>query len=76
MAQNFLACCVPERSFSAWCLDWQQFYSRTVNPALLKSSFVWLIQLSHLHTSLFKEIIMKIYLTQGKCEFIKLIFVL
>jgi hypothetical protein len=41
----------------------------TVNPALLPSSFVWL------HISLFKEIINK-YFSQGKCEFMKILFVL
>jgi hypothetical protein len=46
----------------------------TVNPTLLPSSFVWLIQLSLLHMSLFKEII-KNYFSQGKCEFMKILFV-
>jgi hypothetical protein len=47
----------------------------TVNPAFLPSSFVWLIQLSLLHISLFKEIINK-YFSQGKCEIMKILFVL
>jgi hypothetical protein len=55
------------------------YYTRitpcTVNPALLASRFVWLIQLSLLHISLFKEIINK-YFSQGKCEFMKILFVL
>jgi hypothetical protein len=37
----------------------------TVNPALLVSSFVWQIQLSSLHISLFK-IIKRNYFCQGK----------
>ncbi len=47
----------------------------TVNPALLASSFVWLIQLYFLHISLFK-IIKRKYFIQSKCEFMKLLFVL
>jgi hypothetical protein len=47
----------------------------TVNPALLTSSFVWLIQLSLLHISLFKVTIMEFF-TQGKCEFIYFLFAL
>jgi hypothetical protein len=49
--------------------------SYTVNPALLASSFVWQIQLSLLHISLFKVIEWK-YFSQGKCEFMKFLFVL
>jgi hypothetical protein len=47
----------------------------TVNPALLTSNFVWLIQISSLHISLFKIITMK-YFTQGKCEFMNFLFAL
>jgi hypothetical protein len=47
----------------------------TLNPALLASSFVWQIQLSLLHISLFKVIKRK-YISQGKCEFVKFLFVL
>jgi hypothetical protein len=47
----------------------------TVNPALLTSSFVWLIQLWLLHISLFKEIIRK-YFSQGKYELMNFLFVL
>ncbi len=47
----------------------------TVNPALLTSSFVLLIQLSSRHISLFKVITMK-YFTQGKSEFMNFLFVL
>jgi hypothetical protein len=49
--------------------------THTVNPALLASSFVWQIQLSLLHISLFKVIKRK-YISQGKCEFVKFLFVL
>ncbi len=47
----------------------------TVNSALLASSFVRQIQLFVLHISLFKVIRRK-YLNQGKCEFMKFLFVL
>jgi hypothetical protein len=46
---------------------------RTVNPALLASSFVRQIQLYFLHISLFK-IIKRKYFIQSKCEFMKLLF--
>jgi hypothetical protein len=49
--------------------------SYTVNPALLTSSFVWLIQLCLLHISLFKVIIRK-YFSQGKYELMNFLFVL
>jgi hypothetical protein len=49
--------------------------NHTVNPALLTSSFVWLIQLSSLHMSLFKVTIMEFF-TQGKCEFMNFLFAL
>jgi hypothetical protein len=51
------------------------FIFHTVNLALLPSNFVWLIQLSSLHISLFKLIIMK-YFTEGKCEFMNFLFAL
>jgi hypothetical protein len=49
--------------------------SHTVNLALLTGSFVWLIQLSSLHISLFKVIILK-YFTEGKCEFMNFLLAL
>jgi hypothetical protein len=49
--------------------------AHTVNPALLTSSFVWLIQLCLLHISLFKVIIRK-YFSQGKYELMNFLFVL
>jgi hypothetical protein len=49
--------------------------SCTVNPALLTSSFVWLIQLCLLHISLFKVIIRK-YFSQGEYELMNFLFVL
>jgi hypothetical protein len=56
---------------------WPNLYtvSHTVNLALLTSSFVWLIQLSSLHISLFKVTIMEFF-TQGKCEFVNFLFAL
>jgi hypothetical protein len=47
----------------------------TVNPALLTSSFVWQMQLSLLHISLFK-IIKRKYFSQRKCELLIFLFVL
>ncbi len=41
----------------------------------LANSFVWQVQLSLLHISLFKVIKRK-YFSQGKCEFMKFLFVL
>jgi hypothetical protein len=52
-----------------------EYRIHTVNPALLASSFVWQIQLSLLHISLFKVTKRK-YFSQGKWEFMKFLFVL
>jgi hypothetical protein len=56
------------------CVD-ALFTTHTVNPALLASSFVWLIQLYFLPISLFK-IFKRKYFIQSKCELMKLLFVL
>jgi hypothetical protein len=45
------------------------------NPTLLTSNFAWLIQLSSLHASLFKVIMMK-YFSQVKCKFMNFLFAL
>jgi hypothetical protein len=47
----------------------------TVNPALLASSFVRIMQLCLVHISLFKVIIRK-YFSHGKCEIMNFLFVL
>jgi hypothetical protein len=47
----------------------------TLNLAHLTSSFVWPVQLSLLHILLFKVLIRK-YFTQGKCDFMKFLFIL
>jgi hypothetical protein len=47
----------------------------TLNLAHLANSFVWPVQLSLLHMLLFKVLIRK-YFTQGKCDFLKFLFIL
>jgi hypothetical protein len=44
-------------------------------PSPLPKSFAWQIQLSLLHITFFKVIMMK-YFSQGKCEFMNFLFVL